>query len=336
MTEVAVVILNFNGRDLLRKFLPSVTQYSTPAHVVVVDNGSGDGSADMVAQEFPHVTLIRIPKNLGFCGGYNLALKQVDAEYFILLNSDVEVTPNWIEPLVSLMKSQPKAAAVQPKILAWKNKTHFEYAGAGGGMIDSLGYPFCRGRLFHTLEEDLGQYNDTARIFWASGACLMIRSEVFRSIGGLDEEFFAHMEEIDLCWRLQRSGYEIYYQGTSTVYHVGGGTLSSANPRKTYLNFRNGLSLLFKNLPTFQVWTRLPVRIVLDWVAALKFSLNGQLQDGWAVLRGHRDFFLNYKRELAKRRAERSIGYQRPETVFSGSIVWQYFVLGKRKFSELE
>ncbi|MBS1977445.1 MAG: glycosyltransferase family 2 protein [Bacteroidetes bacterium] len=335
MTEVAVVILNFNGIDLLRKFLPSVIRNSTEAHIVVVDNGSTDGSASMMAIDFPSVQLIRIEKNLGFCGGYNLALKQIGATYYLLLNSDVEVTPGWITPLVNTMKGNPKAGAVQPKILAWKNKTHFEYAGAAGGMIDSLGYPFCRGRLFHSLEEDQGQYNDLARVFWASGACIMVRSEVFHAIGGLDEEFFAHMEEIDLCWRMQRNGHEVYYQGASTVYHVGGGTLSAANPRKTYLNFRNGLSLLYKNLPTFQVWTRLPVRILLDWIAAFKFSLTGQLKDGLAVFRAHRDFFLNWKRERIKRKAEGRLGYHRPETFYSGSIVWQYFVLGKRKYSEL-
>ncbi len=290
MTSVAIVILNYNRCDLLRKYLPAIIKYSPHASIVVADNGSKDGSADMVEKEFSSIRVIRMAVNLGFCGGYNTALRQVDADYYVLLNSDVEVTAGWIEPLQSILDNQPQVAAVQPKILSLTERHLFEYAGAGGGLIDRLGYPFCRGRLFYVLEPDNGQFNDSRPIFWSSGAAMMIRSSLYHEMGGLDEDFFAHMEEIDLCWRLQRAGHVIWYEGTSTVYHLGGGTLSVSNPFKTYLNFKNGLSLLFKNLPVNELIIKFPIRILLDWIAALKFTLNGSWRDGWSVIRAHAHF----------------------------------------------
>lgn len=336
MTKVAVVILNFNGSALLRKFLAGVVTHSAPFPVVVADNGSTDDSAEFVASEFPQVKLIRIPENRGFCGGYNLALKQVQAENFILLNSDVEVTPGWIHPLLETLESNASVAAVQPKILSQARKTHFEYAGAAGGFIDSLGYPFCRGRLFFALEEDTHQYDTPLQIFWASGACMMVRAGVFQNLGGFDEDFFAHMEEIDLCWRMQRADYKIFYNGASTVYHVGGGTLSSNNPRKTYLNFKNGLSLLYKNLPAGELIAKLPVRIVLDWIAALKFGFTGYWADAGSVLKAHGDFFGSFGRERARRKNTKTLAFKRLASQYHGLIVWEFFIAGKRKYSELK
>ena len=336
MTSVAVVILNFNGGELLRKFLPSIILYSGSARIVVVDNGSMDNSAQIVASEFPSVELIKIGTNLGFSGGYNQALKQIEADYSVLLNSDVEVTKGWLDPLIQVLDEHPEAAAVQPKLLAYHQKNYFEYAGAGGGLIDSLGYPFCRGRLFYKLEEDHGQYDDTCEIFWSSGACMMVRTRLFYELGGLDEDFFAHMEEIDLCWRLQRTGHKIFYVGSSVVYHVGGGTLSAANPHKTYLNFKNGLSLLFKNLPRTELMVKLPIRIVLDWIASLKFTLSGSLKDGQAVIKAHRHFFANWGREKTRRRQTSKFGYRKLPNQYRGLVVWDFFIAGKRTYPQLK
>lgn len=336
MTSVAVVILNYNGRDLLRKFLPSVIQHSPTAHVVVVDNGSSDDSHAVVTKEFPSVTLIQISANLGFCGGYNHALREIEADYNVLINSDVEVTAGWLDSLIKLLDENPAAAAVQPKILSYNKRNFFEYAGAAGGFIDSLGYPFCRGRLFHSLEEDLGQYNDRREIFWASGACMIVRAKLFNEVGGFDEDFFAHMEEIDLSWRLQRAGYKIFYEGASTVYHSGGSTLSASNPKKTYLNFKNGLSLLYKNLPENELAVKFLLRIVLDWVASLKFSLSGSWQHGKAVLKAHQHFLKNWEREKIRRKQVAKLGFKKLPNQYRGSIVWDFFVAGKRKYSQLK
>ncbi len=335
MSDTAVVILNYNGRSLLQKFLPSVVEYTPQARIVVVDNASTDDSLGWVAEHFPQVEQIRLDSNLGFCGGYNVALKKIKATRYVLLNSDVEVTRNWLPPLESILERFPEAAAAQPKILSERQKSHFEYAGAGGGFLDTLGYPFCRGRLFYCLEEDEGQYNDDREIFWSSGACMIIRSSAFHELGGFDEDFFAHMEEIDLCWRLQRSGHRIYYAGSSCVYHVGGGTLSASNPRKTYYNFRNGLSLLYKNLSTGELLYKFPVRLVLDWVAALKFILSGTVRDGLAVLRAHSHFFSHYRSEVLRRRHSASSGYRKLQVQYRGSVVWDFFILGKRKSAEI-
>lgn len=335
MSDTAVVILNYNGRTLLQKFLPSVVSYSGTARIVVADNASTDGSLNWVAEHYPNVEHISLDTNLGFCGGYNVALKQVKAGRYVLLNSDVEVTPNWLEPMERVLDRLPEVAAVQPKVLAERQRDHFEYAGAGGGLIDTMGYPFCRGRLFYVIEPDHGQYNDEREIFWSSGACMMIRSERYHELGGLDEDFFAHMEEIDLCWRLQRAGHRIYYTGASTVYHVGGGTLSASNPRKTYFNFRNGLSLLYNNLPSNELLFKFPLRLVLDWIAAIKFVLSGTVQDGLAVFRAHAHFFRYYGKEVARRRRSAGLGYLKLGNQYPGSVVWDFFILGKRKATDV-
>jgi len=334
MIKVAVVILNFNGRDLLRKFLPSVIQFSPTAKVFLADNHSTDDSVELVQKEFPSIEIITVPENRGFCGGYNYALQKIDAEYYVLLNSDVEVTPGWIEPMVELFEKDLIIGAAQPKILSYNDKNQFEYAGAGGGFIDALGYPFCRGRIFNILEEDLGQFNDTRPIFWASGACLFIRSSLFHSAGKFDEDFFAHMEEIDLCWRIQQTGIKIYYQGKSKVFHVGGGTLSTSNPRKTYYNFKNGLSLMVKNMPTLELVYKLPVRIILDWVALTKFLFQGAIKESLSVIKAHVNFLAGFRKDLSKRKGR---NMNRPQSlpIYPRSIAFDHFVLKKKKFKDL-
>ena len=328
--RVAVVILNWNGKSFLEKFLPSVIEHSPEATIYVADNASSDDSVAFLSSTFPNVELILIEENLGFAGGYNRALANLKEDFFVLLNSDVEVTPNWLSPLIDLMDSDSKIAACQPKILQYDRKTHFEYAGAAGGFIDKLGYPFCRGRIFDTLEEDTGQYNTVQEIFWATGACLVFRSSVYRELGGLDADFFAHMEEIDLCWRTKRAGYKIMAQPESVVYHVGGGTLSRSNPRKTFLNFRNGLELLAKNLPSNQLALTIPLRLILDGIAGMKFLLSGQIADFWAVIRAHFAFYGRLRQTLSKRSGNfaNTVLYQR-------SIVVDYYLRGKKRFSEL-
>ncbi|NOT77093.1 MAG: glycosyltransferase family 2 protein [Cyclobacteriaceae bacterium] len=336
MTSTAVVILNYNGSELLRKFLPSVIEHSVGARIVVADNGSTDASIEVLKKEFPMVDLISIGSNLGYCGGYNFALKNIKEEYSVLLNSDVAVTSGWLTPLVKQLDEHPQSAAVQPKILSYQEQKSFEYAGAGGGYIDSFGYPFCRGRLFYAIEEDKGQYNNPQEIFWASGACLMVKTRLFHEVGGFDQDFFAHMEEIDLCWRLQRAGYIIFYDGSSTIYHLGGGTLSVSNPFKTYLNFKNGLSLIYKNLPAGELAIKFPIRIVLDWVASLKFTLAGSFKDGSSVIRAHRHFFSGWGRERLRRRSTAKFPYKRLRNQYHGMIVWDFFIAGKKKYSQLK
>lgn len=337
MTSIAVVILNYNGEKLLPQFLPSVIEFSGDARVIVVDNGSTDSSVTLLQNSFPQVELIKLEQNFGFCGGYNAAIKMIDTDIVVLLNSDVEVTPGWLNSPVTLLKSDSRIAAVQPKILAYNNKSQFEYAGAAGGYIDSLGYPFCRGRIFQTLENDEGQYNDKIRVFWASGACMIIKRESYLEAGGLDEDFFAHMEEIDLCWRLNRAGYSIYFDGQSIVYHLGGGTLASGTPRKVYYNFKNGLSLLVKNLPASELLLKFPIRIGLDWIASLKFLFDGMAGNSWAVLRAHYFFFKFLRKDLAKRNLLKSIGFKTDKALFiTQSIVYQYYILGKRRFTEIK
>lgn len=326
--KTAVVILNFNGEKLLTQFLPSVVQYSENAKVFVADNGSTDNSVQLIEQNFPSVSVIKLDANYGFCGGYNRALTKIDATYYVLLNSDIEVTTGWLTPLESLLENDSTIAAVQPKILSWHKKEYFEYAGAAGGFIDALGYPYCRGRLFTILEKDNGQYNDECEIFWATGACLMIRAEAYHTLGGLDEDFFAHMEEIDLCWRIQRSGKKVYYCGKSHVYHVGAGTLSRSNPKKTYYNFRNGLSLLFKNLSPLNLILRLPIRLMLDYVAVVISVLPGSPYEAKPILQAHIDFFKSLKLNTAKRKVlNRTYPYSM-KNIYKGLIVFEYF---KRK-----
>jgi GT2 family glycosyltransferase len=331
----AVVILNYNGRALLEKFLPSVVSFSGHARILVADNASTDDSVKWLERNFPEVERIVMDQNRGFCGGYNTALKQVNADRYVLLNSDVEVTPGWLEPLERILDIHPDVAAVQPKVLAEQQRDHFEYAGAGGGMMDTMGYPFCRGRMFYYTEKDEGQYDDDRPIFWSSGACMMIRSAWYHQLGGFDEDFFAHMEEIDLCWRLQRAGQKVYYTGRSHVFHVGGGTLAASNPRKTYYNFRNGLSLIYNNLPTTELIVKFPLRLALDWVAAFKFILAGTVHDGLAVLRAHAHFFRYFSREIRRRRRSSALGYERPSTQYKGWVVWDFFILGKRRAADV-
>ncbi|MCX6188867.1 MAG: glycosyltransferase family 2 protein [Bacteroidetes bacterium] len=333
-SKVAVIILNWNGYALLQQFLPSVVKHSGDAMVYVVDNASTDHSVQLVHEQFPTVRIIQNIRNGGYAGGYNDALKHIEADYFVLLNSDVEVTENWIPPIQKLMDSDPRVAACQPKLLNYYDREKFEYAGASGGHIDRYGYPFCRGRVFDACETDKGQYDDIRSCFWATGACLFVRANTFHQVGQLDEDFFAHMEEIDLCWRMQQFGYKIMVCPQSVVYHVGGGTLSQQNSKKTYLNFRNGLGLLLKNLPIQMLWYKIPLRIFLDQIAACKFLFDGKTDDFKAIGSAHRDFIKNFNKWRKKR-----YHHQRknllPE-VYDGSIVWRYFVLKNRKFSNLD
>lgn len=331
--KVAVVILNWNGRKLLQQFLPSVIRHSeSVAQVIVADNGSTDDSLAILEKEFPTVRIIRNDTNKGFTGGYNDALQYVDAEYFVLLNSDVEVTPNWIEPIITLMDSDKKIGACQPKILSYHDKTSFEYAGAGGGFIDHYGYPFCRGRIFNDLEKDMHQYDDTIPVFWATGACMFVRSEVYKQLGGLDTEFFAHMEEIDLCWRMQLAGNQVYYCGKSTVYHVGGGTLAKNNPRKTYLNFRNNLLMIYKNAGHHRSSILLKRRF-FDLLAALKFLITNGKKDAKAVLEAHRDF--RKMRVLYPASKTQKSTKTPPLTIYNHSILWDYYLCRRKKYTSL-
>jgi GT2 family glycosyltransferase len=335
---VAVVILNWNGRRWLEQFLPMVLEHRQDAEVIVADNDSSDDSVQYVTDNFPQVRQIVLPENFGFCEGYNQALRQVEATYYVLLNSDVEVTPNWLTPLVTLMESNPKIAACQPKIRSYYERMHFEYAGAAGGFLDAYGYPFCRGRLFDTLEEDLGQYDDTRPIFWATGACMLVRASAYHEAQGLEKAFFAHMEEIDLCWRLQNLGYQIYYQGESFVYHVGGGTLPKANPRKTFLNFRNGVALLYKNLSDRELNRVLFTRLVLDGVAAVQFLLKGQFKQVQAIWDAHQEFFAQKNNYWKEKRAAYPVKKQTTQLAgwYGKSVVWQYFIKGKKTFTALD
>lgn len=331
MSRTAVVILNYNGEKLLQKFLPSVIQHSSQAEIIIADNNSSDSSVFFIQQSFPEVRVIRLDQNYGFCGGYNRALNQVEADYYVLLNSDVEVTTDWLTPMIRLLDEHPTIAVVQPKVLSYHNKNKFEHAGAAGGFIDALGYPFCRGRVFDFVEDDRGQYNDEREIFWATGACLMIRAAVFKKFGGFDDDFFAHMEEIDLCWKLHRAGQKVFYSGMSTIYHVGAGTLDYRSPKKIYLNFKNGLSLLIKHLRTGELFYKLPLRILLDWVAAFKFLLQGQPQNFGAVIRAHYNFLLDLNRDLIKRRAiHRAYPSYSDTMIYKGIVAVDYFLKGKK------
>lgn len=292
MNKVAVIILNWNGENLLEEFLPSVIETTDDAiaDVFVVDNGSSDSSVELIREKFPQVKLIEFPKNYGFAEGYNRAIKETNYPYTILLNSDVATTSGWVNPLFEYMETNPNVGACQPKIRAYTNKSYFEYAGAAGGFIDRNGYPYCRGRVFDAVEEDKGQYDEPISIFWATGAALMVRSDLYLKVGGLDKDFFAHMEEIDLCWRILLAGYDIVAVPQSMIYHLGGGSLPASNPRKTYLNFRNNLLMLHKNLPDATRGKTLFVRRLLDAVAWTKFMLTFDFRNANAILRAHRDF----------------------------------------------
>lgn len=337
MKQTAVVILNYNGAGMLRRFLPSVIEYSPEASIYVADNGSSDESCDVIRNEFPAVKLMVLDHNYGFAEGYNRALAQVDEEYAVLLNSDVEVTRGWLSPMTQFLDSNPEVAACQPKLLSFKQKDFFEYAGAAGGFIDKWGYTFCRGRIFNTVERDSGQYDDTTDVFWATGAALMIRNEVYKNNGGLDGRFFAHMEEIDLCWRLRSRGYRIACIPQSHVYHVGGATLKKENPQKTYLNFRNNLLMIYKNAPDCQLKKIMLFRKVFDNVAALKFLASGDYAAFKAVRKARRDFKA-MRSGYDKARAENmklAVTTRIPE-VLKSSILYKYYLGFKHTYSSLK
>lgn len=329
-SDTAIVILNYNGRHYLEKFLPNIISHSKGYKIWIADNASTDDSLSWLSVHYPELSTILIEENKGYAGGYNYALQQIKSEYYILLNSDVEVTENWIEPVISFMNSDPRIAACQPKICAYDLRTHFEYAGAAGGYMDYLGYPFCRGRIFDTREEDIGQYNDELDVFWATGACLFVRSSAFHKANGFDERFFAHMEEIDLCWRLLNAGHRVTYSGKSKVFHVGGGTLHKSNPGKTFLNYRNNLIMLFKNLPKGRRWKTLFFRLVLDGISSVRFVAAGAFPDVLAIIRAHFAFYAMIPQLL---KTEKRTLYRAP--LYYRSVVWEYFALGKKTFPEL-
>jgi GT2 family glycosyltransferase len=336
MTNISIVILNYNGQKYLDTFLPSVLAYSTGAEVVVADNGSTDDSLALLRNNYPTVRVIALPENHGFAEGYNLALKQVEAKYYVLLNSDVEVTPHWLDPIIQLMDVQPNIAACQPKLLDYNRRTHFEYAGPVGGYIDYLGYPFCRGRMFQSIEEDHHQYDTAQEVFWACGACLFVKADLFHEMGGFDGVFFAHMEEIDLCWRLKNAGYRIYACGESVVYHVGGGTLAYRNPHKTFLNFRNGLALLYKNHPKQDLYLNIFKRLLLDGIAGVKFLIDGSPADCWAIIKAHFSFYFSigdwHKKRKHLLQTRKLVTH--PE-IYAESIVKAYFLQKKTLFTDL-
>jgi hypothetical protein len=327
--KIAVVILNWNGKNLLEKFLPSIIKYSHQATVYVADNASSDDSIPFVVNNFPTVKVIKNAHNFGFARGYNEALKQVDADIFALINSDIEVTENWLDPIISTFKNETNTAVVQPKILDFNNKLFFEYAGAAGGFIDKYGYAFCRGRIFDSIEKNNNQY-ESQTIFWASGACFFIRSKVFFEVNGFDEDFFAHQEEIDLCWRAYNRNHDVRYISESTVYHVGAATLEVSNPQKTYLNFRNSLLMLLKNLPKSQIVPIICTRMILDGVAAFQFLLKWKLSHFFAILKAHLSFYTMIRTTYKKRDY-----YQDATYFYTKSIVKSYFIKKIKTFNKL-
>lgn len=337
MKKIAIVILNWNGAHMMRTYLPTVIKNSPEAEVIIADNASSDDSLKMLASDFPEIRTIVLDKNYGFAEGYNKAFKQVEAEYYLLLNSDVDVPEGWLAPLLDFMESHPEAASCQPKLRAIKDRDSFEYAGAAGGFIDKYGYPFCRGRIFETVEKDHGQYDRNMEILWATGACMMVRSKDYWDAGGLDGRFFAHNEEIDLCWRIRLLGRKIYCVTDSVAFHLGGGTLPKGNPRKTFLNFRNNLTMLYKNLPDSELHHVMRIRFFLDWLAAFQMLILGRsLGDFKAVIQGRREFnrwkhdFDNDRKHIQTTRKVNRI----PE-IFEKSLLWQYYAKGKKLFSQL-
>ncbi len=335
LPSVAIVILNWNGKSFLEKFLPSVVASSyNNLSINVADNASEDDSIDFLRRNYPEVRILLSDNNEGFSRGYNAALKRVTADYYILLNSDVQVTEDWIEPIISLMESDEKIAACQPKILSFRKRKQFEYAGACGGFIDKLGYPFARGRIFETCESDTGQYDNLIQIFWATGAALFLRAKIFHELNGFDEIFFAHQEEIDLCWRMQRKGYSIYVVPSSVVYHVGGGTLPMGDRKKVYLNFRNNLIMMTKNLPAPEKVWKIPVRIFMDIIAAYRSLIDGNFSTFISIASAHMDYV---KWIVTGKRGDKFSKTKMKDItpVYDGSIVWQYFIKQKKTFSEI-
>ena len=335
MTKTAVIILNWNGEAMMRRFLPALVRHTADAEIIVADNGSTDNSLPMLKKDFPSVKTLAFAENYGFAGGYNRAIEAVEAEYVVLLNSDVEVTEGWLPPLVEYMDSHGDVAACQPKLLSWHNRDSFEYAGAAGGYIDRYGYPFCRGRVFDTVEKDCGQYDTVADIHWATGACMMVRRETYLDCGGLDDLFFAHNEEIDLCWRMRLKGYAIRCIPASVVYHVGGGTLPQGNPRKTFLNFRNNLTMIYKNIDRESFANVFCVRFLLDAVAMLQFLLKGRAKEAWAVAKARCEFGRRKKIYAPIRSEIQQSATAGKPMLAPFSIVWQYHVRRKHTFAEL-
>jgi len=338
MIKVSVVILNWNGKDLLRKLLGNVVKHSASdkCKIYLADNGSTDGSCEYVRENHPEVRILEMKDNYGFARGYNEALKKIQSEYFVLLNSDVEVSPGWLDPLTGYMDKHPEAAACQPKILSYHDRNKFEYAGAAGGYIDKYGYPFCRGRIMNITEEDKGQYDDTRRIFWASGACMLVRSSDWKESGGFDPDFFAHMEEIDLCWRLNNKGRHIVFIPGSKVYHIGGGTLPYNAPGKVYFNFRNNLYMLYKNLNERKRGKTLFIRMVLDGVATARFALTLNFKASMSVIRAHIHYYRHKKNLRQRREISKDKRFDIPsELILNKSLVFNFFIVRKRTFSEL-
>jgi GT2 family glycosyltransferase len=329
--KIAIVILNWNGQKLLEQFLPSILQYSKEATIYVADNASTDDSISFVKEKFPSIKIIQNKGNFGYAKGYNEALLSVEEDIYALVNSDIEVTENWLNPILNLFETDSKTAIIQPKILDYKDKAYFEYAGAGGGFIDQYGYPFCRGRLFASIEKDVGQYDDTTDIFWASGACFFIRKEVYLELQGFDNDFFAHQEEIDLCWRAFNKGHIAKYCGQSTVYHVGGATLNAENPKKTFLNFRNSLWMLLKNLPTNQLFFTILTRMLLDGLAGFRFLCQGKIIHLIAILKAHFYFYRFIFRFLGKRESVQLKNYYKIK-----SIVYRYFIKNGKVFAQIK
>ena len=331
--KTAIVILNWNGKKLLEQFLPSIVKFSSDeAEIYVADNASEDTSISYIKNHFPSVKIVKNTENGGYAKGYNDALQKINADIYCLINSDVEVTQNWLNPILTVFNTDENTAIIQPKILAFKDKTNFEYAGAAGGFIDLYGYPYCRGRVFNDIEKDRNQFNDISEIFWASGACFFIRSKVYHQLNGFDEDYFAHQEEIDLCWRTQNIGYKVKYVGNSTVFHVGGATLKETDPQKTFLNFRNSLLNVVKNVP--KKWFLFVVfsRLLLDGIAGLKFILELRPIHSLAILKAHFSFYTNFYKFLKKRKVLQKKSNYNLHT----SIVWQYFILGRKKFKDLK
>lgn len=318
---------------MLQEFLPSVVEHSATTQIVVADNGSTDDSVEFLRNNYPQIQLVINDKNYGFAEGYNKALAHVEADYYVILNSDVEVTPNWIEPVVELMESDENIAICQPKLLSHINRDTFEYAGGAGGFIDRFGYPFCRGRVFSTLEKDEGQYDDVREVFWATGAAMFVKAPLFHKLGGFDGDFFAHMEEIDFCWRAKNSGYKVMYCPASKIYHVGGGTLPPSSPFKTFLNFRNNFALLYKNLRRISIAYVFPARIVLDYVAAVRFLTEGKPKEFWAVVRAH---FAFYRMVPSLTRKRRKMDHRKVGEIYRGSVVFANFLFKKNKFSQYD
>ena len=338
MIKTAVVILSWNSLGWLQRFLDSVVRYSLSpeTELYVADNGSTDGSSDWISKSFSGVRIIRLDKNHGFAGGYNLALQKIDAKYFVLLNSDVEVTEGWLEPLINHLDQNTDVASCQPKIKSFFNKESFEYAGAAGGFIDKLGYTFCRGRIFDVVEKDFGQYNNSTDIFWSSGACMAVRADAWLKCGGFDNDFFAHMEEVDLCWRFHLSGLRVSYISESVVYHVGGGVLQYDSDFKTYLNFRNNLYLLYKNLPESKLQRTIFIRKLLDGVAAGMYLLKGKFRNVGAIRKAHGDYYRNLTKLKEKRNAikeKETINNVSP--ILNKSLVFRFYIMGEKTFGSL-